>query len=106
MRLSTCHILQDRPNTPTPSLSATGLAQPSGASPFQYALWCMLRHNATPWFLERMSQKLGRFMVQTISAHYASEGKSQRWIAKELQIDRKTVRKIIQLIGESLPIAE
>ena len=38
--------------------------------------------------------------------HYASEGKSQRWIAKELQIDRKTVRKIIQLIGESLPIAE
>ena len=37
---------------------------------------------------------------------YASEGKSQRWIAKELQIDRKTVRKIIQLIGDPLPIAE
>ena len=34
--------------------------------------------------------------------HYASEGKSQRWIAKELQIDRKTVRKIIQLYPDSL----
>ena len=37
---------------------------------------------------------------------YASEGISQRWIAKELQIDRKTVRKTIQLIGDSLSIAE
>ena len=37
---------------------------------------------------------------------YASEGKSRRWVVKELQIDRNTVRKIIQLMGESLPIAE
>lgn len=33
--------------------------------------------------------------------HYVADGKSQRWIAKELQIDRKTVRKITKLIDES-----
>lgn len=33
--------------------------------------------------------------------HYVAGGKSQRWIAKELQIDRKTVRKITKLIDES-----
>jgi len=27
--------------------------------------------------------------------HFTSEGKSQRWITKEVQIDRKTVVKIL-----------